>query len=88
MIAPGTVVPPGRLIPSNQLWAGNPAEFVKELDIGELFTNYSLSYVNSTLGDMVKDTFSTWPTNYMMKEASIDDLDGESFKRFSSTVNE
>lgn len=54
MIAPGSVVPPGRLIPSNQLWAGNPVEYVKDLDIGELMTNYSLSYVNTTVGNTVK----------------------------------
>lgn len=45
MVAPGTVVPPGRLIPSNTLWAGNPCEYVKDLDLGELWANYSLSFV-------------------------------------------
>lgn len=57
MIAPGSVVPPGRLIPSNQLWAGNPVEYVKDLDIGELMTNYSLSFVNATVGSTVKGKF-------------------------------
>ena len=86
MVAPGSVVPPGRLIPSNQLWAGNPVEYVKELDIGELFANYSLSYVNSSLGDSVKETFTSWPTNYMLKESTTDDLDGESFKRIGNIM--
>ena len=30
-IGAGSVVPPGRLIPSNQLWAGNPVQFVRNL---------------------------------------------------------
>lgn len=37
MLAPGTVVPPGRLIPAKQLWAGNPCEYVKDLDLGEVW---------------------------------------------------
>jgi len=31
MIAPNSVVPPGRLIPAGTLWAGNPVTFVREL---------------------------------------------------------
>lgn len=77
MVGPGSVVPPGRLIPANQLWQGNPVEYVKDLDIGELFANYSLSYVNSTLGDMVQDTFTTIPSNYMEKESTTEDLTAE-----------
>ena len=79
MVAPGTVVPPGRLIPSNQLWAGNPAEYVKDLDIGELFANYSLSYVNTFLGDIVKDTYTNWPSNYLLKESDTRDLHGDEY---------
>ena len=77
MLAPGTVVPPGRLIPSNQLWAGNPAEYVKDLDIGELFANYSLSYVNSFLGDNVKNMLTNWPSNYLLKSSDKNDLDAD-----------
>jgi carbonic anhydrase/acetyltransferase-like protein (isoleucine patch superfamily) len=51
MIAPGSVVPPGRLIPAKQLWAGNPVEYVKDLDIGESWANYSHSYLQTALGD-------------------------------------
>lgn len=80
MIAPGTVVPPGRLIPANQLWAGNPAEYVKDLDIGELFTNYSLSYVNTYLGDVVMDTYTSWPSNYLLKESESGDIDPEYYR--------
>ena len=35
-IAPGTVVPPGTRIPSGQLWAGNPAAFVRNLSEDEV----------------------------------------------------
>ena len=75
MIAPGTVVPPGRLIPAKQLWAGNPAEYVKDLDIGELFANYSLSYVNTFMGDMIKETYTLWPSNYLAKQSDLNDVD-------------
>jgi hypothetical protein len=80
MVAPGSVVPPGRLIPANQLWAGNPVEYVKHLDIGELFTNYSLSFVNSFLGDMVKDTYTLWPSNYLLKQAQEDDFGNDEYQ--------
>ena len=55
MVAPGTVVPPGRLIPANSLWAGNPCEYVKDLDIGEKWANYTLSYTHSHLADVTMD---------------------------------
>lgn len=35
ILAPGTVVTPGRLIPSGQLWAGNPARYVRDLTSDE-----------------------------------------------------
>jgi len=31
ILAPGSVLPPGRRVPTGQLWAGNPARFVRAL---------------------------------------------------------
>jgi gamma-carbonic anhydrase len=31
VIGPGSVVPPGRLIPSKQLWAGNPVRYIRNI---------------------------------------------------------
>jgi gamma-carbonic anhydrase len=81
MVAPGSVVPPGRLIPSNQLWAGNPVEYVKDLDMSEIFTNYSLSYVHSELSTMIKDSYTTFPSNYLLKESTKEDVDGKEIHR-------
>ena len=36
MLAAGTVVPPGRRIPSGQLWGGNPAAYVRDLTEDEV----------------------------------------------------
>ena len=36
MLAAGTVLPPGRLVPSGELWAGNPANFVRKLTNDEV----------------------------------------------------
>ena len=36
MLAAGTVLPPGRLVPSGELWAGNPAKFVRKLTNDEV----------------------------------------------------
>lgn len=65
MLAPGSVVPPGRLIPAKQLWAGNPVEYVKDLDIGEVWANYTLSYVTVALGDVHRNEFTLWSSNYL-----------------------
>ena len=32
------MIPPGRIIPPNQLWAGNPVEYIKDLDPREKYS--------------------------------------------------
>ncbi len=76
-LAPGSVVPPGRLIPAKQLWAGNPVEYVKDLDIAESWANYTYSYVNTALGDAHKREFTMWPSNYLLKSSTKSDVDVE-----------
>ena len=76
-LAPGSVVPPGRLIPAKQLWAGNPVEYVKDLDIAESWANYTYSYVNTALGDAHRREFTMWPSNYLLKSSSKNDVDVE-----------
>lgn len=75
MLAPGSVVPPGRLIPAKQLWAGNPVEYVKDLNIGETWANYTYSYVNVALADAHKAEFSPWSSNYLKKGATQEDIE-------------
>jgi gamma-carbonic anhydrase len=75
MVAPGSVIPPGRLIPAKQLWAGNPVEYVKDLNIGETWANYSYSYVNVALGDAHRNEFTMWPSNYLKKEPTAEDIE-------------
>ena len=36
VLAPGTVLPPGHLVPSGQLYAGNPARYVRDLTVDEV----------------------------------------------------
>ena len=74
-IAPGSVVPPGRLIPAKQLWGGNPVEYIKDLNIGEAWANYAYSYVNVTLGDAHKNEFTLWPTAYLQKPSTQEDIE-------------
>lgn len=75
MLAPGSVVPPGRLIPAKQLWAGNPVEYVKDLDIGESWAIYSYSYITVALGDVHRNEFTVWPSNYLQKPSTREDLE-------------
>ena len=76
-IAAGSVVPPGRLIPTKQLWGGNPVVFIKDLDIGEVWANYTKSYITSSTGDMIKKEFTTWNSAYLQRESSATDVDPE-----------
>ena len=73
-LAPGSVVPPGRLIPAKQLWGGNPVSFIKDLDIGEVWHNYSKSYIEVTLADAHKNEFTLWNSAYLHRQSSETDI--------------
>ena len=75
MIAPGSVVPPGRYIPAKQLWGGNPVEFIRELNVAEVWSNYSYSYIHFHLGEAHKETFTVWPSNYLLKPSTREDVE-------------
>ena len=38
VIGPNSVVPPGRYIPTHELWAGNPVKFIRALTKAEIWT--------------------------------------------------
>jgi len=67
-------VPPGRLIPTKQMWGGNPCVFIKDLNIGETWSNYTLSYLNHAMGEAHKHEFTLWNSAYLHKESYADDL--------------
>jgi hypothetical protein len=48
---------------------------VKDLNIGELWSNYAYSYVNTTLADAHKNEFTMWSTNYLKKESTAEDIE-------------
>ena len=73
-MAPGTVVPPGRLIPTRQLWGGNPCVFIKDLNVAETWSNYTYSYVNHWLSEVHKNEFTMWNSAYLQKESTQEDL--------------
>ena len=50
-------------------------EYMKSLNIGEVWANYSFSYINVHLGDMHKNEFTLWPTNYLQKPSSQEDIE-------------
>lgn len=64
-LLPGSVVPPGRLIPTKQLWGGNPVQFIKDLDIQETWSNYSYSYVIHYQSQAHKNEFTPWNSAYL-----------------------
>ena len=48
VLADNTVVPPARRIPGKQLWAGNPAHYVRDLTYDEL---HEIPHLAKTLSD-------------------------------------
>ena len=68
-------MPPGRLIPTKQLWGGNPCSFIKDLNVGETWSNYTLSYVNHYLSEVHKNEFTVWNSAYLEKESFKEDLE-------------
>ena len=85
-IAPGSVVPPGRLIPTKQLWGGNPVKHIKDLDLGEVWANYTKSYVNSSLADATKNEFTMWNSAYLQRESTVEDVNPDENDLVSSAV--
>ena len=61
-ILPNSVVQPGRLIPSGQVWGGSPATFVRDLTVEEQMQNYANSYGKGASSGAGK--FSLWPRDY------------------------
>jgi len=68
-------VPPGRLIPTKQLWGGNPCSFIKDLNIAETWSNYTLSYVHHFLSDVHKNEFTMWSNAYLHRDSTKEDLE-------------
>jgi carbonic anhydrase/acetyltransferase-like protein (isoleucine patch superfamily) len=73
-VLPGSVVPPGRLIPTKQLWGGNPVQFIKDLNVGEVWANYTKSYVNAAQGGAHRHEFTTWNSAYLSRPSNQEDL--------------
>ena len=67
-------MPPGRLIPAKQLWGGNPVSFIKDLNVGEVWHNYTKSYVEVSLGDAHTNEFTLWNRAYLERNSSKEDV--------------
>lgn len=63
VIAPNTFVPPGRLIPGRQLWAGNPAKFIRNLSEDEVYSYYVQTFETWNLAQNHLKGFNVKKTN-------------------------
>ena len=50
-------------------------KFIKDLDIGEVWANYTKSYVISSMGECCKNEFTTWNSAYLQRESSATDAE-------------
>ena len=75
VILPNSVVPPGRLIPSRQLWGGNPVTYIRDIEDSEQFANYAQSFVHWDVAASHLDQFEPWNSNYLQKDSTKDEVD-------------
>lgn len=68
ILAAGTVVPPGRRIPSKQLWAGNPAKFVRNVSDDEVDEMEKQADAYHDLAKTHSDEFLPYGTVYLDAE--------------------
>jgi len=74
MLGPNSVVPPGRFIPTGQLWAGNPVQFVRNLTGAEKHQIKVQAEWHKKHGHEMVDEYSIQKTGYLFKENSSEDL--------------
>ena len=75
IVLPNSVVPPGRVIPSNQIWGGNPVRFVRDANESEIFNNYIQTYQQWSLASQHVFEFTIYPYHYLKKESTRDEVD-------------
>jgi len=73
-IGHNSVVPPGRVIPSGQLWAGNPVEYVRDLTKGEKQNNVHALKQNLSISMNHRYEFLPYNSAYLQRENTQDDL--------------
>jgi carbonic anhydrase/acetyltransferase-like protein (isoleucine patch superfamily) len=65
IIAAGSIVPPGRRVPKGQLWAGNPAKFVREISDEEVNDILRQAKEYKNIADTHSDEFLPYGTAYL-----------------------
>jgi carbonic anhydrase/acetyltransferase-like protein (isoleucine patch superfamily) len=77
IIGPNSVVPPGRLIPAGQVWAGNPVEYVRDAKKDELAFVIDQSKRNLSIAELHQYEFLPQNSAYLQKSNTADDLKPE-----------
>jgi len=73
-VAGGAVVAPGTIVGKAQLWAGNPAMFVRDLTAEEQSLNLRVSEEYYELGQTHRNEFLPYGTMYQDSERALDEL--------------
>ena len=68
MLGSGSVLPPGRRVPAGELWAGNPARFVRLLTADEIVAIPKLAHDIRELAQEHADEFLPYSTAYLEVE--------------------
>ena len=61
--------------------------FIKDLDIGEVWANYTKSYITSSLGEACKNEFTTWNSAYLQRTSTATDAEPDENDLVEQTVS-
>ena len=71
VILPNSVVPPGRLIPAQQVWGGNPIKYVRKAKDQEKLVTKNLAQEIASNGEMYNFEFLPYKNGYLYKATDV-----------------
>lgn len=80
VIGPNSVVPPGRIIPSYQLWAGNPVAYVRDLTKQEKVFMLHYAKLQLSLTWAHKAQFLPYRSSYLFKNEKDEEVEEGGFR--------
>lgn len=62
-------------------------QFIKDLDVGEVWHNYTKSYVEVALGDAHRNEFTLWNSAYLHRASNAEDVDAPNHLKMNQSTS-
>lgn len=70
MIAPGSVVPPGRVVPGRQVWGGNPIKYIRDVEDTDVQALRTYILDEQKRANLYRGQFLPYNNAYLLKKNS------------------